>query len=118
MNLVRGLAALRLVLRDNPPDGGENLLHRRFVLRFRLAAHASPATRGPEGPGSTADRAVARPVLYHWIAGKRKFSVNQAARGNRPQFCTGIGWYARSSDRKRVVWGKSVSLRVDFGGRR
>src|SRR3546814_3502617 len=82
-NLVRGLAALRLLLRDNPLDGGENLLHRRFVLRFRLAAHASPATRGPEGPGSTADRAVARPVLYHWIAGKRKFSVNHAARGNQ-----------------------------------
>jgi len=52
----RGLALRRLVFGNDSPDGGENLLHRRFVLRFRLAAHASPAIEGPNIPVSTADR--------------------------------------------------------------
>src|SRR3546814_19294165 len=66
-------------------------------------------------------RQVIEPLRYGQAHGRAEDEAGLSRRtlgGLAQQFYTGIGQQGVWADRKSVVEGKSVSLRVDLGGRR
>src|SRR3546814_7318027 len=81
------------------------------VCSSDLAGHRGRAgARAPGGVGAAARRAMA----WHLRRPRRVWS-RDAGLGDLPRARDPS---ARAADRKSVVWGKRVSVRGDFGGRR
>src|SRR3546814_13734596 len=97
-----------------------NVLHAKELARRLTGTRVTTYALHPGAVASNIWRALPRPV--QWIGKLFMLSNEQGARtpfycATAPELAATSGRYS-DRDRKSVVSGKSVSVRVDLGGRR